>query len=588
MEKKKITSFLIAGGAGLLVLLLWWMGALQGLEYKSLDFRFKLRGPLKPSPDVVIIAFDEESFSHLGRWPWPRKLHGQVVEKLRQAGARGIVFDMLLPEPDAEHPESDRAFVRAIGKPGSVVLASYFQYDTEGDPVQFLLPVPAFRERSVIGFANIVPELDGICRKIPLYKEYDGQLIPSLALAGLSAAAGKPPADILKERRVAYDEYHEMFINFAGGYESFPYYPFYKVLQGGVPPEAFRGKIVLLGGTASGLFDFKPIPFSPTFPGVEIHANTLSNILLDNYLRPWPGTYIFLLLVAFAFLPVLVLNRFSPLQAGAATAAALGGYFFFTYFLFASRYVYAEFVAPASSLALSYVGVLFYRFMTEEKEKRWIKKTFSHYLSAHVMESILSDPSKLRLGGQRQNLTVLFSDIRGFTTISEALKPEEVVELLNEYLSKMVEVVFRHDGTLDKFIGDAVMVFWGAPVPMNDHPKKAVLCAIDMIEELRKLQEKWKAEGKAIIDIGIGVNTGDMVVGNMGSKDKMEYTVIGDNVNLGSRLEGLNKQYKTHIIISDATYQNVKDIVEARPLGSEKVKGKTKAVDIYEVIGRKA
>ncbi|MHB9155746.1 MAG: CHASE2 domain-containing protein, partial [Endomicrobiales bacterium] len=588
MGKMKLTSMLIAGGTCLFVLLLWWLGALQGLENKSMDYRFKIRGPVPPSPEVVIVAFDEESFKHLGRWPWPRKLHGEVVERLRRAGASGIIFDMLLPEPDLEHPDSDRYFSRALLRSKSVVLASFFQYDNEGKPIEFLLPIKTFLNNSRTGFTNVVPELDGICRKIPLFKEYNTEIVPSLALAGLSVSLGKSPEEILRDKRVGYDEFFEMTINFAGGYESFPYYSFFKVLKGEVPPEKFKDKIVLLGGTASGLFDFKPVPFSPTFPGVEIHANTISNILLNNYLRPWPVWLTFLLILGFAALPVLVLNRFSPLQAGGAVLLALAGYFAVTYVLFVSRFVYAEFVAPAASLSLSYIGVLFYRFMNEEREKRWIKKTFSHYLSSSVLESILADPGRLRLGGQRENLSVLFSDIRGFTTISEGLRPEDVVELLNEYLSKMVEVVFMHDGTLDKFIGDAVMVFWGAPIPQADHPRKAVLCAIDMIEELKKLQEKWKTEGRAVIDIGIGINTGDMVVGNMGSKDKMEYTVIGDNVNLGSRLEGLNKEYKTHIIIADSTYQFVKDIVEARPLGSVKVKGKENCVEIYEVTGRKA
>lgn len=588
IEKKKIISLLIALTAAVVVLTIWWIGALQELENKFIDYRFKIRGQLQASKDIVIVAFDEESFKKLGRWPWPRRAHGKVVELLTKYGAKAIVFDMLLPEPDVKDKASDEYFAKALSKSGRVVLASYFDYDSEGNPVNFLLPVKMFNDKAnTIGFANIVPELDGICRKIPVFKEFRGTIVPSLALAGTSIFLNEPVGTIIKGRKDAVDNYYEMVINYAGGYESFAYYSFYKVLSEKVAPEVFKNKIVLIGGTASGLFDFKAIPFSPTFPGVEIHANTMSNILLKNYLKPLSPWMTFIFIFLFAIIPTLVLSKFSPLKAGIFTLLAFLCYSFFVFFIFAKKNITAEYAGPSLSIIISYVGILFYRFITEEKEKRWIKKTFSHYLSAHVLESILADPSNIRLGGERKNLTVLFSDIRGFTTISEALKPEEVVVLLNEYLSKMVEIVFKHDGTLDKFIGDAVMVFWGAPIPQEDHPQKAVLCAIEMIEELKKLQEKWHTEGNKIIDIGIGINTGDMIVGNMGSKVKMEYTVIGDNVNLGSRIEGLNKDFKTHIIISDSTYQAVKNTIETRSLGKVKVKGKEKEVEIYEVIGRK-
>jgi len=257
-----------------------------------------------------------------------------------------------------------------------------------------------------------------------------------------------------------------------------------------------------------------------------------------------------------------------------------------TFYYFICKQVWVEYTPVALLIIFIYILITTWRFFTEEKEKRWLKKTFGQYLSPAVINEIMKSPDALALGGKRQEMTVLFSDIRGFTTISEASSPEEVVALLNEYLTKMTEIVFKYQGTLDKFIGDAVMAFWNAPVEQKDHPRRAVLCAIDMIEELKKLQVKWRAEGKPVLDIGIGVNTGDMVVGNMGSLERMDYTVIGDNVNLGSRLESLNKEFKTHIIISESTYNNVRDIVNARSLGSTKVKGKEKAVQIYGVEGR--
>jgi adenylate cyclase len=586
-KKKRFTTLLISSGVGLVIAALWWMGALQGLEYKALDSMFTLRKAIKPSHDIVIVAFDEDSFKNLGRWPWSRKLHGQVVERLVSAGAKAIVFDVLFPEPETEHPDADQYLADAVKKSGRVVFASYFQYDSDGNPVNFVLPIDVLRNAGIIGFANILPELDGICRKIPVFKVYKQQVIPSLALAGLSIFLDTPPDKIIAGRKVSLDKYYEMMINFAGGYESFKYYPFYKVLNGEIPSEAFAGKIVLLGGTASGLFDFKPIPYSPVFPGVEIHANTMSNMLLNNFIKPLPPAVTVLFIVIFVLLSGLVSGRLSPLKSGIATFCIFAGYFALVFLLFKSRDIYLEFVAPAVSLALSYFGILFYRFMTEEREKRRIKSTFGQYLNPRVMEKVLSDPSFLKLGGQKETLTVLFSDIRSFTTITESLPPEELVALLNEYLSKMVEVVFRWDGTLDKFIGDAVMAYWGAPVPQNDHPQRGVLCAIDMHKELKILQEKWRSEGKKVFEIGVGVNSGEMTVGNMGSTGKMDYTVIGDNVNLGARLESTTKEYHAKIIISDATYQAVKDIVDAKHIGSVKVKGKTKAVEIYAVLGKK-
>ncbi|MEW6040639.1 MAG: adenylate/guanylate cyclase domain-containing protein, partial [Elusimicrobiota bacterium] len=260
-------------------------------------------------------------------------------------------------------------------------------------------------------------------------------------------------------------------------------------------------------------------------------------------------------------------------------------YFFLTeYFIFAKFNFHMDFLKPGLSIILSFSGVMGYRLLTEEKEKRWIKKTFSYYLSPTVIDELAGNPDKLRLGGERKILTVLFSDIRNFTTISEKLNPEEVVGILNEYLSAMTDIVFKHSGTLDKFIGDAIMAFWGAPIYSEDHAEKAVECALEMIDKLKELQEEWKRQNKPIIDIGIGINTGEMVVGNLGSHQRMDYTVIGDNVNLGSRLEGLNKQYATHIIISEATNEAIKHKFKSKSLGQVSVKGKEKPVTIFELL----
>lgn len=586
MKKNKFATVLIAAGIGFVILVFWVARLLDGLENRYLDGIFNLRGPIAPSSEIVIVSFDEDSLKVYGQWPWDRKYHAQMVDRLTAAGAKSIVFDVTFPEPDKNG--SDEIFKEAIRRSGIVTVASYFTYDSGGNPISVLQPIPAVQQTAHIGFANIMAEMDGVCRRIPLFKVYKEKPIQSLAMTGLAVHLGQPADKIISERKVALDEYNELLINFSGGYETFPYYSFCKVLDGQVPVEKLKDKIVLIGGVAAGLFDFKAIPFSPMFPGVEIHANTMSNILLGNSMRPWSANWTFLLIIVFALFSGFVSGRQSPLNGGIVTLVLLIGFFTVDYMLFKLNNIYAEFVAPASSLAFSYVGVLFYRFMTEEREKRKIKKTFSQYLNPKIMEKVLNDPSYLKMGGHKENLTVLFSDIRGFTTITESLPAEELVSQLNEYLSKMVEIVFKHDGTLDKFIGDAVMAYWGAPIPQNDHPIKGVMCAIEMHKELKILQDKWTAEGKKYpFNIGVGVNTGEMTVGNMGSKEKMEYTVIGDAVNLGARLESATKEYHAKIIISEVTYNAVKELVDAKHIDSVKVKGKTKPVDIYAVLGKK-
>jgi adenylate cyclase len=587
MKKGKLATLLISGAIGFLVLGLWVVGMLDKLEYRTYDWMFTLRGPIQASQDIVIVAFDEESFKVLGRWPWTRAHYAKVIDKLTDAGAKALVFDVMYPEPESEHPGVDETFGEAMKRSGRVVLASYFKYDIEGNPIDFLEPIPVLRQNGVIGFANIVPELDGVCRKIPLFKVYKNKTVPSLAMGGVGTYLGKAPEAIAAEKQIKLDQYNEMLINYSGGYESFKYYSFFKVLDGSIPAATFRGKIVLFGGTASGLFDFKAIPYAQIFPGVEIHANTISNVLLGNAVRPISAWVTFLLIVLFACVSGFVSGRLSPLKGGIITFVLMTGTFAAVFSLFKYGNMHLEFVAPAGSLGLSYIGVLFYRFMTEEQEKRKIKKTFSQYLSPKIMEKVLNDPSYLKMGGNKENLTVLFSDIRGFTTITESTPSEELVPHLNEYLSKMVEVVFKWDGTLDKFIGDSVMAFWGAPIPQNDHQIRGVLCAIDMHKELKILQDKWKAEGKKIFEIGVGVNSGDMIVGNIGSTGKKDFTVIGDSVNLGARLESTTKEYHAKIIISEATYLVVKDLIDAKHIGSVKVKGKTKAVEIYAVLGKK-
>lgn len=582
MNKKKKISFIIASAVFFTVTLLWFAGFLTALDNSWSDFKFILRGSLDADSDIVIVAIDENAIKQLGRWPWPRRVHARLIDRITRGGAKAIIFDVLFTEPDRADPASDAQLLAAARRSRRTILGGMFQFKG-ASPDVYLVPPGENIHSPRVGFVNIFPELDGKCRKVPVLIEYKGLLLPSLAMRGLELYYGKRIDAILQERRVDLDDNGEMIVNYRGGFERFEYLSYADVISGKIPRSRFKDKVVLVGGTAAALFDFKATPYSPVFPGVEIHANAISNVINGNFFRPVSWVWALLASALVCVAGGYFMATLSAWKGSVIASSALFGYLGVSYAMFLGNR-YFNYTAPAVAGLFCYVGILLYRFFTEEKEKKYIKKTFSHYLSPHVMDDILNNPASLKLGGQKQTLSVLFSDIRGFTTMSEQLKAEEIVALLNEYLTEMVKVVFKHDGTLDKFMGDAVMAFWGAPIPQNDHAVKAVSCARDMIIELRKLQAKWLAEGKtATINIGIGVNTGEMVVGNMGSYERMDYTVIGDNVNLGARLEGLNKDYGTQIIISEFTYAIVKDTFKTNYLAEVKVKGKAKTVKIYAV-----
>ena len=344
----------------------------------------------------------------------------------------------------------------------------------------------------------------------------------------------------------------------------------------------FRGKLVLIGQTAVGL-DLRATPLSPASAGIEIHANALDNLINGDFDVVANRWLIFPLIAIAAALLGALLDVIRKQTTAAATAIA--------FIVVALAIVYAAASAgrilPAfatiASLALTYVVLTVINIVSEQKQTAVLRTTFGRYVSPQILEHILAHPEKVQLGGDRRDLTILFSDIRGFTSISEASEPEQVVEMLNEYLTRMVEILLAHGGTLDKFIGDAVMGFWNAPAADNDHPRHAVACAIEMIQETAKLRERWMSEGKAALRIGIGINTGEAVVGNIGAEKVFGYTVIGDAVNLASRLESKNKDYGTEIIISEFTRERIAGAFETVYLDDVKVKGKEKAVKIYEV-----
>ncbi|MFA4910702.1 MAG: adenylate/guanylate cyclase domain-containing protein [Desulfobacteria bacterium] len=449
------------------------------------------------------------------------------------------------------------------------------------------------------GYFNIFPDGDGTVRWCPLVVQYKDQFFPPLSLRVLHHYLGSPLLSLkiadygidgvqVGGIMIPTDEKGRTLINYAGPQKTFPHYSIADILGDRIPASALKDKIVLVGATATGIYDMRVTPFSSVYPGIEIHANIIDSILRQNFLmRPeWTVVVDILFILGLGLLLGFILPKLKAVW-GALTAVL----FFFSFFilnryLFVDKGVWINIVYPFLTLLLVYIGVTIFRYMTEEREKKKIKGAFHYYLTASVINEMLKNPEKLKLGGEKKDLTVLFSDIRGFTTISEGLSPEMLVKLLNEYLTVMTDIVFKYDGLLDKYMGDAIMAVYGAPLDQEDHAERACYTALDMMDELKVLQAKWEAEGTPRINIGIGVNSGPMVVGNMGSQRRFDYTVMGDSVNLSSRLEGANKQYSTNIIIGEVTYEKVRDKFFCRELDSVRVKGKDLPVKIYELVGR--
>jgi adenylate cyclase len=459
------------------------------------------------------------------------------------------------------------------------------------------------------GFININPDADGTLRHALLIERYqDKDFFPCLDLQVVREYEKIPDQDIAAYispyglERIQFGRHQILrtrkgtaLINYAGPYHTYQHYSMWDVISGALPPETFRDKIVLVGATALAIGDFRNTPYpagESAYMGVEVHANIIDNILHSQerghgFLAR--GSNEEMIDVAFILIFGLVFGLLAvpidPVTSTVSVLVILAGYAWFVYFMFAEQGRWLSFVIPAGTLVANYAVITSFRMIFEEREKRKIRKTFSQYLSPDVIGLIEKDPQKyVRPGGEMKELTVMFSDIRGFTTISEGLTPGQLVGLLNEYLGEMTEIVFANQGTLDKYIGDAVMAFWGSPYPQEDHAFRACSCALQMIRGLDKLNAKWQAEGRRPLSIGIGLNTGMLNVGNMGSAKRLAWTVMGDNVNLASRLEGINKEYQTQIVISEATYRQVSQQFVCRELDKIRVKGKKQPVNIYELL----
>ena len=602
----------------------------QAVQMKALDLYFHARGETSPRPEIVIVAIDDMSLKEIGVWPWPRTYHAQLVDFLKKAGAKAIGFDVVFSD-NAPLLRDDQALELATKKAGNVYYAMYFSperrkraqtqrvsivvttekemeieellpafslsrkgfpYLSIGEAGEATIPIPGLvHVMKGLGNINYEPEKDGVIRYAQLAVNYKGKSYPSLSLCLAGEFLGIPQNEIkigrnieLGNIKIPVDREGKVLINYVGVFERFKIIPYYRVLTGEIPANEFRDKIVLVGSTAVGVYDLRVTPFSGNFPGVGVHANIINSILNKKFIVPAPRIVGLVLVVFSGLLLGFYLPKLKPLFTAIFTIAVLLILTAAGVFLFKGGY-YLDVVYPGATIAFSYLSISLYRFISEEREKREIRNTFGRYVSPEVVNEILSDPSKLLLGGEKKSLSILFSDVRGFTTISENLQPEEVVGLLNEYFTDMSEIILKHEGTLDKFMGDAIMAFFGAPVVHNDDARRAVRVAWEMQQKIKEINERHVGEIHGQLKMGIGINTGSVVVGNIGSHRRMDYTAIGDDVNLAQRLEDMAEGGK--ILIAESTYNLVKDIVEANKLEPVKVKGREQAVQVYEVTGIK-
>jgi len=618
---------------------LQWRHALERVEWITYDYRMKFWRTGKPlHPDIAVVIIDEQSLAamdpYLGRFPWPRSAYGDLIEEFfLMGGARAVVFDILFTEQ--EHgarthgpTPSDLRLIQAGQTAGNVIHAAQFvrEVPDEVDTGTLFRPLPEdFRNRFAvkdatnfadrgnnsyrlpldglyqtsrgIGGVGVDADRDGIFRRTNLFFTYQDAVFPSLGVAPVLDAMATPiqanEGEILfGDVTVPLDSDGHFLVHMCGDVHPYSIAGIFdsimKIKQGDiehllVDPFEFQNKVVFIGASAAGLSDLKATPLSTKTPGVLIHASIATNLLERDFLTPAPAWASFLVAISLAIAAVFIILTTNRIALQFALPTFMGlAYGLLALWSFGQGVV-LEMAAPLTAVALGVVSTSAFLVFTEGREKRRVRAMFSQYVSPAVLDEVVDNyKNQLRAEvGTREHLSILFSDVRGFTSLSEKLEAEQVVDLLNIHFSVMGEIIFRYQGTLDKFIGDAIMAFWGAPIPVTDHARKSVCAAVEMWRHMNQVNEQLAAKGYPPIDVGIGINTGDVVLGNIGSERKLDYTIIGDHVNLGSRLEGLTKQYGCHIIISEYTYRELAGEIPCAVVDLVRVKGKQVPIRIY-------
>lgn len=579
----KLMAFSVVSGwmlsVGALFTPLW-----QPMELKIFDVLTIFTAPKKSMLPITIVGIDEASFTQLGvRWPWPRTMHAQLVDRLTQSGAAVIVFDVLFSEPGST--VEDEAFARSITAANNVVLAADNVYHETDVSRQWLRmdPVAAFTlAGATTGLATMTLDGDTIARRMAeaddaFWREAIRTLIRTRP--GLTGEPYVPPGAMMRHLGPAH---------------TFPYVSYYQVLNGdpAIPPDFFADQIVLVGrdvraspelGAAQA--DTFATPFLMTTglltPGVEIQATQIENALMGQTIRPVSPALNILAISSVLFLAMPLLFFWSPLPSALAAVLLGGATIGVSAWLFVAFHLWLATATPLLALAIAFFSTGAGSYFTERRRALEIRSAFSKYVSTEVVKEMIAHPEHLKLGGHRREISVLFSDLAGFTSLSEKLSADAVANVINLYLNAMTRIIMAHEGTVDKFIGDAVMAFWGAPLADPEHALHAVQSAIAMQKAMRELQPQFQALGVDLLKLRIGINSGPAIVGNMGSDLRFDYTAIGDTVNIASRLEGANKAYGTNIMVADSTAKAVAERIPLRQVDRVRVKGKNVPVDVF-------
>lgn len=621
---------------------------LTTLELKAVDARTRwLRKDLAAPSDIILILIDEASLDSMqalfGRWPWPRKVFADAIDFLSSCGAKTILLDVLFTERQATTDsnsnlsEDDRALVVSTRNAQNVFHSSQFNQDPEDEynrsALNRLLPdefIQRFAHRSAkrpflktntyylpfkelyqaskgTGIVSITPDNDGVYRRLAPLMQYDRHLFSSLSLAPLlmdtrlkidgSGSISIARSELKRQNPIPLDSQGNFFINMYGRFDAYSFGGLYlsllKIHQGiladlPVSPDVFAGKTVFIGASAAGVEDLKHTALGPQTPGVYLHASAYGNIVTNDILKFMPEFFqpaIMVLMMILSACAVFFLERLRakilwPLLAIILWELIALGSFFQNFAL--------PMAGPAIAVLCAYVASLTLLSFTEGRERRKIKNVLGQYVAPSILSKVLENSSEEFMRaevGSKEELTIFFSDIRGFTSMAEKHPVEKVVELLNSYLSAMTDIIFDQHGTLDKFIGDAIVAFWGAPLRDDMHPLRAVRSALKMQQALSLLNQENMRRNLPRLSIGIGIHTDHVILGNIGSHRKLDYTVIGDGVNLASRLEGLTKMYNAPILISQTTYERIANDICCRIVDYVKVKGKQKPIRIYSVLG---
>lgn len=626
----------------ILALLLTWAylfipQSFQSIDSRLRDFLFLIRGELPKSDKIVIVDIDEKSLDKLGQWPWQRDVIAALLYKLTQSGAGVIGLDIVFAEEDRTSPHRfaakfpnlatqlenyDEVLAKCFAQTPVVGGFSFLFHEkneeqhTPNIPAVFVekglkdnneIPVPdgivlnipiLQNAMQTSGFFNNIPDLGGMITHVPLIMKYDGVIYPSLALEMYRAMVGKQVVKIvgddiavdhilIDDKKIPTDLAGRLVLNPRGPQKHFKYISVVDIFEDKFDKKDIKGKFVLIGTSAMGLFDLRAIAYDNAIPGVEIHANVIDNILVGDFLHKSADArnYDLIIIWLVAFLTVLLFAFIS--STSVLFFALLVGYGLFELFytiLFDYGMV-LNLLFPMAAFLLSIVISLMVDYIISSRREQEAKRMLGKKVSPAVMNFLLENSKDDLVKSREVEASVFFSDIRSFTTISEKIgSPDRLISMLNEYMTPMVDSIINHKGTIDKFIGDAIMAYWNAPLQIENHADMALKSAIEQIQMLQKINESITPKYDITINIGIGIHTGVVTAGDMGSQGRSDYTVIGDNVNLASRLEGLTKQYGANILITKATYDRLKGSYKIRPIDLVEVKGKSQAVEIFEVI----